>query len=313
MASEDAVRATNDDASQCKRFAVEKGYWEDPYISLLTSRPQAKHAPEINRGYYARVHGLRVLLEHFLKLTECRCQIVNLGAGFDTTFWVLKDRGLAPKSFIEVDFPILTAQKCRLIKSRKALLEKIVNEAGEISVSSSELHGNNYHLVGANLQNLSDFEKKLEESGFDKTLPTVFVAECVLIYMEMKRTEELVKWISDNITTSFFLNYEQVHMADKFGQVMVDNLKARDCTLPGIKACVSLETQRERFLSRGWDGCDSLEMTHVYNFLPQKEIQRIEKLEFLDERELLDQLFAHYCITWAWKDPTNIGLAEITF
>jgi [phosphatase 2A protein]-leucine-carboxy methyltransferase len=48
MASDDAVRATNDDAAQCKRFAVEKGYWKDPFISLLTQRSQNKHAPEIN-------------------------------------------------------------------------------------------------------------------------------------------------------------------------------------------------------------------------------------------------------------------------
>ena len=43
-----------------------------------------------------------------------------------------------------------------------------------------------------------------------------------------------------------------------------------------------------------------------YNF-------RIEKIEFLDERELLDQLMSHYCYSWAYKDPQNIGLAEIDF
>jgi len=68
MASDDAVRATNDDASQCKRFAAEKGYWHDPYISLMTTKGRAKHAPEINRGYYARVTAMRLLLQRFLKV-----------------------------------------------------------------------------------------------------------------------------------------------------------------------------------------------------------------------------------------------------
>ncbi len=45
----------------------------------------------------------------------------------------------------------------------------------------------------------------------------------------------------------------------------------------------------------------------VYNSLPADDIYRIERLEFLDEAELLHQLLQHYCITWAWKDSLNIG------
>lgn len=41
-------------------------------------------------GYYARVHGMNHLLDAFLRKTECNCQVVNLGAGLDTTFWRLK-------------------------------------------------------------------------------------------------------------------------------------------------------------------------------------------------------------------------------
>ena len=66
MATDGGVIATNDDAAQCKRFAVEKGYWKDPYISQFVSKGRQSHAPEINIGYYARVKGLRVLLDKFL-------------------------------------------------------------------------------------------------------------------------------------------------------------------------------------------------------------------------------------------------------
>ena len=38
----------------------------------------------------------------------------------------------------------------------------------------------------------------------------------------------------------------QVNMGDRFGQVMIDNLKARDCYLLGVAACASLETQKQR-------------------------------------------------------------------
>ena len=46
----------------------------------------------VHTGYYARVKGMRILLDQFLSQTECNCQIINLGAGFDTLFWLLKVR-----------------------------------------------------------------------------------------------------------------------------------------------------------------------------------------------------------------------------
>ncbi len=40
-------------------------------------------------------------------------------------------------------------------------------------------------------------------------------------------------------------------------------------------------------------------------------IHRIERLEFLDEKELLPQLLQHYCICWAVKDKLRLGEACI--
>lgn len=38
---------------------------------------------------------------------------------------------------------------------------------------------------------------------------------------------------------------------------------------------------------------------------------RIERLEFLDEKELLQQLLQHYCICWAVKDKLSLGESSI--
>lgn len=43
----------------------------------------------------------------------------------------------------------------------------------------------------------------------------------------------------------------------------------------------------------------------IYSF------SRIERLEFMDEKELLEQLLGHYCLAWAWKDPNKLGLADL--
>lgn len=311
MASDDPVIATNDDAAQCKRFAVEKGYWKDPFIPLLTQRSQIKHAPEINRGYYARVMAIRTFLRKFIEITEGNCQVINLGAGFDTTYWLFKSEGVVAKSFIEMDFPNVTSKKCHFIRRGEILLKSIASEDEDIQMSKTDIHGQDYHLVSVNLKNINEVEKKLHDCHIDKSLPTVFIAECVLVYIDLAMTNNLLKWISGNFTTAFFINYEQVNMHDKFGDVMIENLKQRDCSLPGVSACTSLDTQKARFTESGWEGADGMIMTHVYNALPHADIKRIEKLEFMDERELLDQLFSHYCVVWAWKDPNNTGLSSI--
>lgn len=57
-----------------------------------------------------------------------KCQIINLGCGFDTLYWKLKDSTQAVGNFIELDFPSVVAKKSHIIKRNKQLLEKISNE-----------------------------------------------------------------------------------------------------------------------------------------------------------------------------------------
>lgn len=123
---DEGVRGTCEDASLCKRFAVSIGYWHDPYIEHLVRQSKERKAPEINRGYFARVHGVSQLIKAFLRKTECRCQILNLGAGMDTTFWKLKDEGLLPNKYFEVDFPMIVTRKLHTIKNKPLLFRPIM-------------------------------------------------------------------------------------------------------------------------------------------------------------------------------------------
>jgi len=66
-ASDEAVRATNDDAASCKRSAVQIGYWSDPYIQFVTKASNRK-PPEISRGYYARVKSVQGFVRQFLEV-----------------------------------------------------------------------------------------------------------------------------------------------------------------------------------------------------------------------------------------------------
>ncbi|KAM8960387.1 leucine carboxyl methyltransferase 1 [Pelodytes ibericus] len=313
--ADEAVRGTCDDASICKRFAVSVGYWKDPQIQYFVRQAKERKAPEINRGYYARVQGVSVLLKAFLRRTECKCQIINLGAGLDTTFWKLKDESLLPTKYFEVDFPSIVARKLYNIKSKPPLSKPIMeSHSGDaLFIDAHSLDSSRYSIVGADLRNLKDMEEKLRKFGLDTQLPTLLVTECVLVYMTPAQSSSLLKWAASTFPTAMFINYEQVNMGDRFGQIMVENLQRRRCNLSGVDACQSVESQMERLLTNGWEAADSWNMIKVYNSLPPDDVYRIEKLEFLDEKELLEQLLLHYCISWATKDALHLGKSLFLF
>uniref|UniRef100_A0A8D2HJX9 Leucine carboxyl methyltransferase 1 n=1 Tax=Urocitellus parryii TaxID=9999 RepID=A0A8D2HJX9_UROPR len=278
---DEGVRGTCEDASLCKRFAVSVGYWHDPYIQHLVRLTKERKAPEINRGYFARVHGVNQLLKAFLRKTECHCQVLNLGAGMDTTFWKLKDEDLLPCKYFEVDFPMIVTRKLHNIKNKPLLSKPIV-----------ELHSEDMLHMGK--------------------LPTLLITECVLVYMTPEQSANLLKWASNTFETAMIINYEQVNMGDRFGQIMIENLRRRQCDLAGVETCKSLESQKERLLANGWETACAVNMMELYSRLPRAEVSRIESLEFLDEMELLEQLMQHYCLCWATRGGQELGLKEIS-
>ncbi|XP_006753666.1 PREDICTED: leucine carboxyl methyltransferase 1 isoform X1 [Myotis davidii] len=313
-ADDEGVQGTCEDASICKRFAVSVGYWDDPYLQHLVRLSKERKAPEINRGYFARVHGISELIKAFLRKTECHCQILNLGAGMDTTFWILKDLDLLPDKYFEVDFPLIVTRKVHSIRSRPLLSKPILELHSEDTLQGDGhmLDSKRYALIGADLRDLATLEEKLKKCNMNTQLPTLLVTECVLVYMTPEQSANLIKWAANSFETAMFISYEQVNMDDRFGQIMIENLRRRQCDLAGVEPCKSLESQRERFLSNGWETASAVNMMELYSRLPRAEVSRIEALEFLDELELLEQLMCHYCLCWATRGGSELGLTEIT-
>ncbi|VDO39446.1 unnamed protein product [Haemonchus placei] len=303
-----SVQRTNDDATQCKYAAVQLGYWKDEFLPRFayTGAPEARRDPEISIGYWARVSAVHHLVERFIDKTEGQCQIISLGCGFDTLFWRLKKAGKTMKKFVDVDFSSVTAKKIRQIrKPGTPDLVSLFNEPPK-ETQHTDLHCGDYHLVGADIRQWAEFKAKLDSVGIDTTLPTMFIAECVLVYISVDQSAQLLKSLSDTFNTAVFLNYEQVRIKDTFGSVMEKNLEQRGIQLPGLPACSDIETQRERFLANGWKNVAVIDMNTVYKkLLPQDEVARIEKIEHLDEMELLRQLLDHYCIGYALNDKSE--------
>jgi len=89
---------------------------------------------------------------------------------------------------------------------------------------------------------------------------------------------------------------------DPFGRVMRQNLKLRDVELPGAEAFPNLPSVEARFTSNGFDKATAVSLKTIRtDYTPEGELQRIAKLELVDEYEELDLVLAHYALAWGIK------------
>jgi [phosphatase 2A protein]-leucine-carboxy methyltransferase len=297
--SDDAIQYTNTDASTFKCYAAQKGYWNDPFIKYFAKPNITNKAPKMNRGYFARVHAIKNVLYKFLNQTNLQCQIINIGAGFDTLYFNLfsdQDRKL-PLKYIEIDFLQICKHKKHIIKSKKQLFDCLPGILTNEQQPVDDLHCENYHLISVDLRNVEQLDKKLNDCKIDKNIPTLVISECVLIYMKSQHSNDLIGYFGRNFNNCFFLNYEQYKLNDRFGKIMIENMHMRSVDLVGMDSCMSEETQNNRFIKNNFKIVKLISMTDYYKeFINLNERKRIEAIEFLDEVELLYQLLDHYCI-----------------
>ena len=72
------------------------------------------------------------------------------------------------------------------------------------------MHSLDYHIIAADLRDKNQLLEKLKVCGIDKRLPTLFIAECVLIYMDGQHSNNLLEWIARDFQSACFINYDPV-------------------------------------------------------------------------------------------------------
>eukprot|EP00927_Polykrikos_kofoidii_P068206 TRINITY_DN63575_c0_g1_i1.p1 TRINITY_DN63575_c0_g1~~TRINITY_DN63575_c0_g1_i1.p1 ORF type:complete len:387 (-),score=76.13 TRINITY_DN63575_c0_g1_i1:96-1256(-) len=319
--SDDGVRCTHMDAALAKMTCAQLGYFEDRFGEILTrnTKPPSR-SPLIHRGYYSRVVGLRQAILQFLK--DCPagdgCQIVNLGVGFDTLYFWLRDspeRWRDDLVVFEVDFPEVLSRKLSVVQKRQNLWPLLdVDSAADMigpelsSSATKELRTQHCRFVSTDMRLSNELSDSMTAAGLRPDVPTLFIAECVLVYMQALHGDGIIKWAGEAIpqAPSTMLIYEQCNPDDRFGKVMVDNLMRRGCPLLSIFEYPTIESQIQRFLQRGWDRCGAADMNQIYTkYLDQKDVERIHRIELMDEFEEYHLIQAHYFILIATRTPSS--------
>ncbi|NXU25037.1 TYW4 protein, partial [Thalassarche chlororhynchos] len=297
------VEGTGGSSAVSKCSAAARGYIQDRFLRHLVGR-RRRRAPLVHRGYYIRARAVDHCVQDFLLKTQShpRTQILSLGAGFDSLYFRLKDMGLLHHTLVyEVDFPNVACQKATLIRRMKEL-SALVGDTGGEGLGVITFSGEDYKLLGVDLSELSELERALEEAGLDNEIPTLFIAEVVLTYMENSRSDALVQWAAEHFSQACFLLYEQMHPEDPFGRVMQQHFSQLNSALHSLAQYPDCEAQQRRFFEKGWTECSVMDMNEFFTCCtPEDEQQRVQALEPFDEYEEWHLKCSHYFVLTASK------------
>ncbi|XP_053872091.1 tRNA wybutosine-synthesizing protein 4 isoform X2 [Malaclemys terrapin pileata] len=302
-ARDEAIQGTNDSSIVSKCSTAALGYIQDGFLQYFVTK-RCRRAPLIHWGYYVRARAVDHCVREFLRQSQGhpRRQILSFGAGFDSLYFRLKAVGLLSCTVVyEVDFPSVASRKAALIKGTKDLA-MVVGGVGGRESGAMSFAVEDYKLLGVDLSELSKLEQALKEAGLDPEVPTMLLAEVVLTYMEISRSDALIQWAAQHFPCAQFVVYEQMHPEDPFGRIMQQHFSQLNSVLHALAQYPDCEAQRRRFLQRGWAKCSVLDMNEFYaSFIPEDERRRVQALEPFDEYEEWHLKCSHYFILAASK------------
>lgn len=307
------ILLTTYEAACSKLSAINHGYYYDPYLTHFVKK-QKRRTPLINKGYYARVASFRMYIDLFFKSlenVESSIQVVNIGAGLDTTFFWLTEKYKNVKYF-ELDLHDLLLEKARVINRVDKLKNFLIYDENDRNNAEREevINCSNYKMVFADLNNWEDVEANLRSHSFNFNLPTLFLCECVLIYLEIESSDRLIQKFSELMkSTSCMMVYEQVNPETGFGCVMINYFKKKNIPLKSIYKYNNLQAQYNRYKLLGWNNVVVNDMNEIYDYhLDDEERNRVENLEMFDELEEWRLFHDHYFLLIAYNCYNGINL-----
>jgi len=299
----------------------------------------------IKRGTHARVACMDRALAAFLRLVSSLhdeqppppdeptsangfCQVVVLGSGKDTTYFRLKEGLLITPPAMAVDAasrirwydvdhdPVIRVRAT--VIEREPIFRSRVLRHGDhcyecvprTTTGPGDLESQ-YYMVSFDLRgDVAHLQATLTERGFESTAPTLFVCECLQMYLPEASTRPMLQGLARMAPDRAFLAlYEPILGQDSFGQVMESNLLAaqvvqRDSCLLRTR---TLEQQLANLSVAGFSHVTGCDLWAAYeNVLSPEQRRHANACEFLDELEELILIMRHYCLIAA-SNSSELG------
>lgn len=177
-------------------------------------------------------------------------QVVVLGAGMDTRPWRLHlPAGI---NWFEVDMPDVVQAKRRSLTEVNAQTTRMP-QPGVTKGYAYDIHTANYCTFAADLQTRGWVEQ-LENEGWFRSVPTLWLAEGLLMYLEQAASEQLLQDMSGNsaqgsvLLVQLFLESAKSFNDDRYGNAKSAGLKRLKDT---FKSAVP-DDYNEYLRSLGW-------------------------------------------------------------
>ncbi|KRZ06821.1 putative ATP-dependent Clp protease proteolytic subunit, mitochondrial [Trichinella zimbabwensis] len=300
-----SVARTNDTSTISKVSAARKKYFDDPFAVYFCKHIE-KRTALINRGYYIRVHAIYKAVRVFIETSNFPVQIVNLGAGFDTLFFRLKKKYKEKITrFLDVDLPSVVKQKYAVLNKYDSVFfpeaEKCsTTSSGGTIQKSDEIFpfSSQYALVACDLRNNDELiALLLTGCRLCSMIPTLFIAECVLNYLNVNESNRLLEMFPVIFSKCSIISYEQVLPRDTFGRFMCEHFASVGSPLLSIDQYPDASSEIDRLNSLGWENVTVYSLSSIYySSLSEQERKRISELEEFDEYEMWHLKCSHYVI-----------------
>lgn len=171
-----------------------------------------------------------------------------------------------------------------------------------------------YHLVGFDLRLPPSqlFEILQTQHGFDPNIPTLFLLECVLMYMPESSATRLFQEISSTCGPNAIVAiYDPILGTEGFGRVMEQNLMRAGVVAPPttigtddplcLTAHRTIDSRLDCLISCGFNTAIGCDMLAAYDtaVIGATQRARANSVEMLDEIEEWILIMRHYCFVVA--------------
>jgi O-methyltransferase involved in polyketide biosynthesis len=319
MDSDRNIMATAEDAILAKQATVQTGYYEDPFLEPfarssvgITRRRQIQ--PIIKRGTHARVCCMDRAISAFILKQHGECQMVVLGSGKDTSYFRYragKIMGMEQQPtttnnnnnnphpqvvhWYEVDHRTVIQEKSTIIQRSPSLSSHCALQPTNYGFTTSN---KDFHMVEHDLRDSP--VTLLQKLQLNAQLPTLFLLECVFMYLPNPASKALLETLSTSVDKAWIVGYEPIlgNTNDPFGQMMQQNLVQASVATP--HSCLlqtrTLQAQLSKLMDSGFHKAVGCDMWSAYEtILTHDQRRRANQMEFLDEVEEWMLIMRHYC------------------